>query len=206
MNLDQAMIHITKRPRPMITPDGKPAPALQYTTPLHAAIAWLCARYNDGTLQVIGYDAQAEGARKKIQTHDKRRGGYEPRSNEMPLRDFVQQTKLEYKTVKRMAEEAQAIFQPNNFYLYVDVKKFYEYWDSQKTKENHRESYINLGTAAAMMGMLPMEVKHLCESGEIIRRGYDHDTNRNYNISVNSIKAYLKKKGEEHGENNSDNS
>jgi hypothetical protein len=204
MNLETALKYLTVKPRSMIESDGRSVPAVQYTTRFHSALAWLCARYNDGTLQVIGYESHEEGAKKKIQTYDKRRNGYEPRTNEMTFREFVKQTKLEYRVVKKMAEQAQALFRPD-YYLYIDVEKFYKYWDDIKVKEKYRESYVNLGTAATMLGILPMEAKRLCESGEIIRR-IRNVKSRDYYISVNSINEYLKRKGEENGENNSNNS
>lgn len=201
MNLQRALEELTKKPKPMVTAAGKAVPALQYTEHTHSALRWLCERYNDGTLQVIGYDHMEETRKKKLATHDKRRNNYIPNAGEMKFADFVKNSGIGKRTAKKMALEADALFNPCNFYLYIDVPKFYKYWNDEKHKSQQTERYVNLSTAAEMLGIMPFEAKQLCLSGEITRRRYDPKA-RMYYISVNSINEYLKRKGEENGENN----
>lgn len=201
MNLEEALVELTKKPRPMLAATGQSVPALQYTVHTHAALRWLCDRYNDGTLQVIGYDSEAVRRKKHMATYDKRRQGYKL-EGQMQLKEFVKNTGIAYKTAKRMAIEADALYKPSSYYLYVDIMKFNDYWQDAKVKSQHNDHYVDLGTASNMLGLLPMETKRLCESGEIIRRNYDPNV-RLYYISVNSINDYLKRKGEQNGEDNS---
>ena len=65
MNLEKALTELIKKPKSMIASDGKSYPALRYTYDTHLAIKWLVERYNDGTLQVIGYDYKANAAEKR---------------------------------------------------------------------------------------------------------------------------------------------
>ena len=203
MNLREALEELTKRPKSVIGPGGESIPALHYTEHTHAALSWLCARYNDGTLQVIGYDPMEETRQKRLATFDKKRKGYVARDGELPLTELIKQSGIQAKTAKRVAIEAGALYKVG-YYLYVDVAKFFDYWDKLK-KDDPTDRYVNLTGAANMLGIYPSEAKELVKKGELYRDIYN-PKKRGYRISVNSINAYLKKKGEQNGEDNSNNS
>lgn len=199
MNLREALEELTKRPKPVIGPGGQSIPALHYTEHTHAALRWLCDRYNDGSLQVIGYDSVEANREKRLSTYDKRRHGYVPREGEMQLTEFIKQSGIAAKTAKKVAAEAGALFKAN-CYLYVNVPKFYEYWDEQR---KNQDSYIDVPHTAKMLNVPFKEVRRLLKEGLIYEKPL---VGRPHQISVNSINAYLKMKGEQDGEINTDNS
>lgn len=198
MNLKEALEELTKRPKSVIGPGGESIPALHYTEHTHAALSWLCDRYNDGTLQVIGYDPMEITREKRLATFDKKRKGYVARDGELPLTEFIKVSGIQAKTAKRVAYEAGALFKVG-YYLYVNIPKFYEYWDEI---QKNQDSYIDVPHTAKMLNVPFKEVRRLLKEGLIYEKPL---AGRPHQISVNSIKAYLEKKGEKNGENNSNN-
>ena len=199
MNLKEALEELTKRPKSVIGPGGESIPALHYTEHTHAALSWLCDRYNDGTLQVIGYDPMETTREKRLATFDKRRKGHVVRDGELPLTEFIKISGIQAKTAKKVAYEAGALFKIG-YYLYVNIPKFYESWDEIQTNQ---DSYIDVPHTAKMLNVPFKEVRRLLKEGLIYEKPL---AGRPHQISVNSIKAYLEKKGaEQDGENNSNN-
>lgn len=204
MNLEKALYELMKKPRSMIGADGKSHPALYYTTNTYYAIKWLVDRYNDGTLQVVGYDFQEEVRKKKLQRHAFRRDEEYELMGYMSRARFHRETGFGYYTIDAVAQKAGCWLRVNHT-RYIDINKFFGYLDHLRAISDN-SGKVNLGCAAAMIGISPKQTKQLIKEGKLKVNPYPLKERRTYQIYKSSIYNYLKKqKGETNGEDDSDN-
>ena len=113
--------------------------------------------------------------------------------------EFIKRSGLGRRIVDRVARESKSAFRIGYFY-YININKFYEYLSTHDL-ESEDFRYVNLTEAVKFLKIDKAEVKKLIQEGKIYKKPCK---NRDYKISVKSLEEYLKKKGEENGENNTD--
>lgn len=206
MNLEKALLELMKNPKSMIGGDGKAHPALRYTTNTYRAVKWLVDRYNDGTLQVIGYNAQEETTRKKLERHSYRRTDGHDLTGYMNKSKFSRETGFSIKKVNSVARECGCELKIGQN-CYINVNKFFGYLDHLRAIADD-EGTVNLGEAARILGITPRETKQLLAEGKIHLKRGRQSKDRTYFISKKSVKRYLRRmKGETtDGENDTDDS
>lgn len=202
MNLEMALLELTKRPQSMIAKDGKSYPALRYSEHMHAAITWLVKRYNDGTLQVVGYDQEKEVIRQKLTRHSIRRGHELDTKGYMQMSKFIRETGFAVTAADRLARESKSRIKVGRN-VYVNVNKFFHYLDHLSHMDNDRR-YVNLTEAAQIMGLEKAEVKELIKQKKL-RINENSIKSRVYQIYVSSINSYLRRtKGDSDEQNSGD--
>jgi len=202
MNLEKALLELTKRPQPAICRDGKNRPVLYYTNNTYYAIKWLVKRYNDGSLKVEGYDPQEEVRRSKLKRHSQRRGKELDEQGYMQLCEFKRQTGFSIITIRRVAEECGARVKVGQN-VYINIEKYFHYLD-HLAHVQEETCWVTLTKACETLGLSKDEVRKLLNDGKIKWKKERHDKNRWYSISMTSILKYKEKmkKGEKDGEDN----
>lgn len=201
MNLESSLQELIKKPKSMVGEDGKSHPVLWYSDHLKAAIKWLIDRYNDGTLQVVGYNEEEEATRKKLERHSMRRGKELDSKGYLQQSEFIRQTGFSEKMTDKISRLSGAR-RKVGYNVYIDVNKFFNYLDNE-THEFDGEALVNLTKAAQLLRLKPKEVKKLIDDKKI-KVDEKFLPYRQYKIYKSSIVEYLRSiERSEDGENSS---